>query len=244
MFRTTEPQARRCFAVLDGVEPDGVILVDDTDDPTWAAVMEPYDGIVFIAGRLDVLTVAGIFTYLRQDGEVQVCMWRHDVRLDLLPPSPYHDGRMLEFTDRPKGQGLDRILQRLPTGLELRRTDGELVMRTMWGPDDVERVGGVEAWQASHIGYCLMDGDEILCEATVGPAAIGLRELSAITKEEHRGNGYATITLARLIEEIESQGESTYSICEKQNVASAALARALGYRVEKEFRCLAWDTLA
>lgn len=244
LFRTTDPLARRCFAVLDGSEPDGVILVDGANDTRWAAVMEPYDGVVFMAGRLDASMVADIFAHLRREGEVQAAMWLDDVRLDLLPPSPYDDVRMLEFTDRPIGQGLDEIVERVPPGLQLRCIDGDLIMRTMWGPDDVERLGGVSAWQASHVGYCLLDGEHILCEATVGPAAIGLREISAITTEGHRGKGYATITLARLIQDIESQGVSTYSVCEKQNAASAALARKLGYRVEKEYRCLAWNTLA
>jgi RimJ/RimL family protein N-acetyltransferase len=35
-------------------------------------------------------------------------------------------------------------------------------------------------------------------------------------------------------------GQQTWWNCAKQNVASAALARKLGYRTEREYRVLAW----
>jgi RimJ/RimL family protein N-acetyltransferase len=129
----------------------------------------------------------------------------------------------------------------MPEGCEIRRLDRDLIMLTEWGPDDVKSAGGIEAWEKTCFGYCLMRGDEILCEATVGPPAIGLREPGMITQERHRGKGYATITTAHLIQEIEASGERTYWNCAKQNAASAALARKLGYRIEKEYRCMAWN---
>ena len=45
---------------------------------------------------------------------------------------------------------------------------------------------------------------------------------------------------ARLIQEIEAKGKRTYWNCTIQNVGSAAIARKLGYRIRKEFRCMAW----
>jgi RimJ/RimL family protein N-acetyltransferase len=116
-------------------------------------------------------------------------------------------------------------------------------MRTEWGPGDVQAIGGIEAWEQNCFGYCLMRGDELLCESTVGPAALGLYEPGVITQEAHRGKGYATITAARLIQEIETMGYKTYWNCAKQNVPSAKVARKLGYQVEKEYRCMAWSQL-
>ncbi len=49
------------------------------------------------------------------------------------------------------------------------------------------------------------------------------------------------MTTARLIHEVEALGGQTYWNCAKQNVASAAIARKLGYRVEKEYRCMVWN---
>jgi predicted GNAT family acetyltransferase len=71
--------------------------------------------------------------------------------------------------------------------------------------------------------------------------ALGLREPGVYTQPEHRGKGYATLTAARLIQEIEALGDRTYWNCAKQNIASAAVARKLGYRIEKEYHCLAWS---
>jgi RimJ/RimL family protein N-acetyltransferase len=88
-----------------------------------------------------------------------------------------------------------------------------------------------------------MRGEEMLSEATVGPPAIGLYEPGIFTQAAQRGKGYATITIAYLIQEIESRGGNTYWNCAKQNVASAALARKLGYRIKKEYRCMEWNKL-
>jgi RimJ/RimL family protein N-acetyltransferase len=241
LFRTDEPQARRCFAVLDGIDHKGKIITDDPANPTWGVVWEACDGSIYLGGRLDASTLARVFAKLRKETGVLVGLWLDDPRHDLLPPDPYYDGRTLEFYDRPTGRGLDEYLHKIPEGCEIRRLDRNLIMRTEWGPDDVAFAGGIEVWEKTSLGYCLMRGDEILCEATAGPPAIGLREPGVFTQEEHRGKGYATITSARLIKEIEDMGERTYWNCAKQNVASAAVARKLGYRIEKEYRCMAWS---
>jgi RimJ/RimL family protein N-acetyltransferase len=51
------------------------------------------------------------------------------------------------------------------------------------------------------------------------------------------------MTSARLIQEIEAMGGQTYWNCARQNVASAAVARKLGYRIEKEYRCMVWGKM-
>lgn len=243
LFRTDEPQACRCFAVLDGNGHPGKIFTDDPGAPTWGIVWEGCDGATFIGGALDAATLAQAFAHLRRAGEVLVGLWLDDPRQRLLPPDPYYDGRTLEFYDRPVGRGLDRYLRQVPQGCVLRPLDRSLILRSEWGPDDVALVGGLDAWEKTHLGYCLMRGDQILCEATAGPPALGLREPGVFTQPEHRGRGSATLTAARLVHEVEAMGDRTYWNCAKQNVASAAVARKLGYRVEKEYRCLAWGQM-
>ena len=63
------------------------------------------------------------------------------------------------------------------------------------------------------------------------------------TQPAHRGYGYATIAVAHLIREIEATGYNTYWNCSKRNLASAAVARKLGYRVQKEYRCMVWNKI-
>jgi RimJ/RimL family protein N-acetyltransferase len=240
LFRTSEPQARRCFAVLDGVAPAGKIIVDHPVEPTWAVVQEVCDNSLYLGGKMDPSAFAAVFAALRQEGDVLVGMWPDDPRIALLPPDPDYDGLTLEFYDRPIGEGLDPYLRQMPADCTIRRLDRDLIMRTEWGPGDVTFAGGIDIWEKTCMGYCLMRGDEILSEATVGAPAIGLYEPGVFTQEAHRGRGYGTIVVARLIQEIEAMGGQSYWNCAKQNLASAAIARKLGYRVEKEYRCMAW----
>jgi RimJ/RimL family protein N-acetyltransferase len=244
LFRTDEPQACRCFTVLDGTAHGGNILCDDPVHPTWAVVVEPTDTSLYFGGNINASIIATVFNALRKEGDVLVGMWLDDPRQTLLPSNPDYDGRTLEFYDRPVGQGLDQLLHPLPEGCQIHRLNRELIMRTEWGPTDVAAWGGLEAWERTCFGYCLMRGDELLSEATVGASAIGFHEPGVITQAAHRGKGYATITVAHLIREIESLGLQTYWNCAKQNLASAAVARKLGYRIEKEYRCMVWSKLS
>ena len=240
LFRTDEMQAARCFAVLDGAISTGKIIVDNPVDPEWAIVQEAVDHCLYLGGSIDALSFAEVFAALRQEGNVLVGMLPSDPRIRYLPPDPARDSLTLEFYDRPVGKGLDAYLQ-VPADCTIKRLDRDLVMRTEWGPNDVEFHGGIETWEKSCFGYCLMHGDEILSEATVGPPGLGLYEPGVFTQQDHRGKGYATMVVARLIQEIEAMGGRTYWNCAKQNVASGAIARKLGYRIEKEYRCMVWS---
>jgi L-amino acid N-acyltransferase YncA len=89
-------------------------------------------------------------------------------------------------------------------------------------------------------GLCLTKNGELLCEAFAGPAANGVIEIGVETHPHHMQKGYGRLTCAHLIHAMEQQGYRTYWNCAKQNVASIALARTLGYRDEKGYRLLAW----
>lgn len=243
LFRKDEPQIRRCFAVLDGVSQAGKIITDDVQNPTWSVVQEPYDGSLYFGGYVSAEIITEVITQLRREADVLVGLWLNDPRQELLPPEPNYDGRVLEFYNRPIGEGLAQYLDRLPDDCVLRRLDRDLILRTEWGPDDVKAMGGIEVWEKSGFGYCLLQGDDILAEATVGSPALGLYEPGVFTQEAHRGKGYGTIVSARLVQEIETLGGQTYWNCARQNIGSVVIARRLGYRIEKEYRCLIWEKL-
>lgn len=243
LFRTDEPQAKRCFTVLDGVSHGGKIICDDPSHPTWAIVVEPSDNSLYFGGNVDAAIVADVMYALRQENSVLVGLWLDDPRQSFLPPNPDYDGRTLEFYHRPIGKGLEPYLQARPEEYQVHRLNRDLVMRTEWGPGDVATSGGFEDWERSCFGYCVMRGDEMLSEASVGPMALNCYEPGVFTQPAHRGKGYATIAVAHLIQEIEASGADTYWNCAKQNLASAAVARKLGYTVEKEYRCMEWNKL-
>ncbi|MEZ4860640.1 MAG: GNAT family N-acetyltransferase [Caldilineaceae bacterium] len=239
LFRTDEPQAKRCFTVLEGSTP-GRILTDDPTNPSWGVMQEGYDNCIYLGGVLDAPTIAGVINHLRQDGDVHIGLWPDDPRFDLLPPPTRYGHWVLEFYDRPIGKGLDAYLDGVPDGCQVRRMDRDLILLSEWGPGDVAYAGGIEAWEATCFGYCLLRDNAILAEATVGPGALGLREPGVFTQEAHRGKGYGTIVTAHLIHAIESLGDRTYWNCTQENVASAAIARKLGYQVEKAYRLWGW----
>ncbi len=100
--------------------------------------------------------------------------------------------------------------------------------------------GGIDCFLENGLGFCLMKGDEILSEGYGDTRALGLIEIGTITHEEHRGHGYSTIICAHVIKTCEEMGYKTMWHCAKTNPASAAIARKLGYRTEREFRYIAY----
>ena len=240
LFQTDEMGATRCFTVLEGSAPNGKILVDNLSDPRWGLVQEAFENSLFLGGNVDAVAFTEAFASLRLEGDILIGMPPDDPRLAYFPPDPYYDNCVLEFYDRPTGQGLEPYLRQVPADCVIRRLDRDLILRTEWGPNDVAFWGGLDTWEKICFGYVLMRGDEILSEATVGPSALDIYEPGVFTQEKHRGKGYGTMVTARLIQEIETMGQRTYWNCTIQNVGSQGIALKLGYRIKKEFRCMAW----
>ena len=138
---------------------------------------------------------------------------------------------------------LQEIISKTPTGLDLRRVDREIVLKTQWGPADVEAAGGLDAWEQQYLGYCIVKEGEVLSEAFAGPPARGIYEPGVFLTlyNHHRGKGYGAIVSALLIQEIESRGGVTYWNRAKQNKPSTAIARKFGYRIVFEYRVLGWE---
>jgi RimJ/RimL family protein N-acetyltransferase len=240
LFRTDDPQAPRCFAVLEGIAPRGRIFVDDLHAPRWGLVQESADQTLYLGGDVSVDGLHAAFAVLRREGPVLVGMWPDDPRLTLLPSGPVYDGLTLEFYDRPIGQGLVAILQTLPGDCDLHPIDRTWVMQTEWGPGDVALWGGLDTWEARCLGYCLVRDGRVLSEAMVGPPVLGLREMGVFTRETARGQRYGTLAAARTILAVEALGGRTYWNCAKQNLPSVAMAYRLGYTRMREYRCLVW----
>lgn len=235
-----QPAGLRAFAVLDGLIP-GRILADRLPAPTWAVVQEGMDGTIFLGGQHDAATIARVVGELRQHDAVLIGLWPDDPAASLLPPNPDYAGGVLEWYDRPLGQGLEAYLAAVPPGCIIRPIDAEILPRCEWGDTVIRELGSAEHFFAVGLGYCLLRGDEILCESYGGPVVRGVAELGVITNEAHRGRGYATITCAYLVQAYEAQGYQTYWNTALQNLASASVARKLGYRTERAYRLWAWN---
>jgi RimJ/RimL family protein N-acetyltransferase len=169
-----------------------------------------------------------------------VGVWQEDPVLDFLPTDYNYDGLALDFTERPMGEGLADFLNELPDGLTLRRMDKELLTRSINYESMLAGLVEPDRVLEQVVGVFLMKGNEILAEAVSGPVIRGEVEIGIETYPVHRQHGYAAIASAALIQACETKGWKTYWNCAKQNVPSMKLARKLGYRLEQEYRVLAW----
>jgi hypothetical protein len=239
LFDPHMPAGFRCFAVIAG-DAAGRILTDDLIRPTWGAVQEGAFGTVYPGGALTASTWDRLIAKLREAGDVLVGLWPDDAHIQLLPPHPDYAGFTLDFTNRPIGAELEAYLGQLPAGCHIRNLDRELFARSEDRDFYSALYGSAEqALEKVHARF-LMREDEICCESYAYFAALGIIEIATSTSEHYRGRGYATITCAHLIRDCEQLGFHTYWNCARQNLASAAVARKLGYRTAKEYRLLAW----
>jgi RimJ/RimL family protein N-acetyltransferase len=230
LFQTDEPGGLRLLGVLDGVIP-GQLL---TDNATWAVARENMFGTLFLGGNPSPEIVSRAIEHFKPLGEVLFGAWPDDPRLALFPTRRDYDGWTLDFDQRSG----DLSHFTVPEGCEIRPIDAALFQRcserewytTAFGDGVLE----------SMRGYALMSGDDILCEAYTLPVVRGIRELAVVTREGHMRKGYATAVCAAAIREAEAAGYQTYWNCAAQNVASAALARKLGFQRERKYRLLAW----
>jgi GNAT superfamily N-acetyltransferase len=239
LFDPRLPAGFRCFAVIAG-DVAGRILTDDPIRPTWGVVQERAFGTVYPGGALTAATWGRLIARLRADGDVLLGLWPDDERIQLLPAARDYDGFTLDFTNRPIGAGLDGYLQQLPDGCNMCNLERQLFERSEDHAFYRTLYGSAEQALEKGLARFLICGGEIRAEAFAYFAALGTIEIAISTKEQYRGRGYATITCAHLIQACEAHGYQTYWNCAKQNQASAALARKLGYRTEQEYRLLAW----
>ena len=96
--------------------------------------------------------------------------------------------------------------------------------------------GSAENFLQHGIGLCLMSADNICCEGYAVWRDQEKFEIGAITHEEYRKRGFAYTTCNYLNQLCIERGYSTYWVCNQSNLASAATALKLGYRVQKEFK--------
>jgi RimJ/RimL family protein N-acetyltransferase len=235
LFDPSDPASLRCQAVLDG-HAAGRIFTDHPDTPAWGVVQEAAFGSLYLGGNLQPALMDQLITELCIDGDVLVGLWQPDPRRSLLPSTPDYSGYTLEFTNRETDQALPGV----PTGCELRHLDQSLGKQILGRNLLIHMYGSLQQALKWGYGLCLMRGDELLCETFAGPEANGVIEMGVETQPHHMQKGYATLTCAHLIHEIEQQGYQTYWNCDKNNLPSAALARKLGYRTEREYSLLAW----
>jgi RimJ/RimL family protein N-acetyltransferase len=243
LFNLKDPTYPRCLAVLDG-NARGLIFTDSLDNPIWGVVHEAASSRLFMGGNVHYPCLRRLVHRLRQHGKVMVGMWPNDARWRLLPQAADQACLTLDFSDR-QARRLPPASFHPPDGCELRWLDLDLLEGCAKKDHYLSMFGSAQHVLRYGLGLCLVHQynghpPEVLCEAFAGPAALGSIEISTQTHASYRHKGYATITCHHLVSEVERLGYRTYASCSKDNHASIALARKLGYRTEQEYRFMAW----
>src|SRR4030042_6422027 len=142
----------------------------------------------------------------------------------------------LEFYDvDPYSPVLIEWRSRLPNGYELHTIDRALLERCEWRDDMAFYCGSQEKFLQHGLGMCLMHEEQIIVETYASSLGAPYAEIGAITRETYRGRGFAPIAVAYLIDALEQRGYRAYWSCDVDNIASAKVARKLGFKVEKPY---------
>lgn len=202
-------------------------LVDDPAQPT-AAVVDILFGLAFASERASSSLVAEA---LRSAPTGTRLVWRDASEGRLALPLGPGVPRM-EFSRRDAARA--RPTPPLPASLRFVAMDEALVGRCQWR-SVVERAAGSAARFLEHgTGVCLLDDqDVVLSEAYAGFYGVDTVEIGTVTHPDHRGRGWSRATCAELIRRCSAQGFDVYWSCDRDNHASAAVARSLGFEGER-----------
>lgn len=233
------PARPRALAVIDGVLT-GHVWTDDPANPTWVVVIETADGTVYAGGTLTRRIFAGLLHKVRTaSGELIIGFSGSDDPLrELVPVEPYWRGEAIDFTDRRPPRDEAELLSP-PEGVRVVPIDPQLLARTEWYADTLHAFGSVERWLELGLGFGVMVGEELVAEALAGPRCRGVLEMGIVTRESHRRRGYGTLASRRLAMACEARGDRVWWNANAANVASIAIARRLGFSVERRYELVA-----
>jgi RimJ/RimL family protein N-acetyltransferase len=236
------PARPRALAVIDGVL-SGSVWADDPDDPTWTVVVEKADGTVYAGGAvtLSVLdrimpgveTAAGdlIFGFTGPDDPLRT----------ILPPDPYSRGEAIDFTERePPPDEAAGLAQ--PSDVTVTRIGLDLLPQTEWYADTLVAYGSAEQFAALAVGFGILVDGQLVAECIAGPRVRGTLEMGVATREAHRGRGYATLACRHVARACEAAGDTVWWNANATNEPSLAIARRLGFRVERRYELVAYRT--
>lgn len=237
LFDITKPTVPRGFNVLEGVNR-GQILVDDLKRPFAAVVRDGMYGTLYFGGNVNSSQVTSVVHHFRGMGEVGIGCWPDDPLNEMIPTDFDYDGRTYYFTERDSSVDGQNI--QLPARYSLLPRDEALFRRSFDYESTVDLFGSLENVLRHTLGVTILDGDTLVCEAATGAPTQGWIEVGVTTVEAYRGQGFANIACAHLIDLCEAQGYKTWWDCAKQNTPSVKLAKKLGYQDDPEYRYVWW----
>lgn len=236
------PARARALAVIDGVLA-GSVWADDPDEPTWTVVVEKADGTVYAGGAVSasvldrimpgVETAAGdlIFGFTGPDDPLRT----------MLPPDPYYRGDAIDFTEREAPPDEVAMLA-APSDVTVTRIEPDLLPQTEWYADTLLAFGSAERFAALAVGFGILADHQLVAECIAGPRVRGTMEMGVATREAHRGRGYGTLVCRHVAHACEAARDTVWWNANATNEPSLAIARRLGFRVERQYELIAYRT--
>jgi RimJ/RimL family protein N-acetyltransferase len=242
LFDPAVPDNPVLWAVLRGRHA-GRAWVDDVREPSQC-VLRTDALLTFVSRHISQNFLDAAIPQLRRTGSLWL-VWPPEMSSRLIAPAATGVTTRLEFYDYdPQSRRLSDLRARLPEGFEIQPIDRDLLQRCEWRSDMEFFCGSLDNFLANGIGLCLMQGDEIICEAYASSLGETHAEIGAVTREAYRGRGYAPVTCAFLIKVCEGRGYQAYWSCDADNLASIRVARKLGFRQEKSYQILEYSALS
>lgn len=233
LFSETVTDGPRLFSALNNHHP-AIALADSVDNPNWCVLRSSWFGCTFIGGEIkpDIFGLA--IQRLRKTGEILLNL--ADSRATNFPLGATDIERRVEFYDRPSDDpSVDRLIASVPSKLNVHPVTRDTFNYCTWRDQLLSIYRTVSGYLERSIGFLLLDGKHILSEAHAFFWGDTTVEIGVITADGYRGSGYASIVSAHLIGACEDRGYSTYWGCNADNLASIAVARKLGYRIENNY---------
>jgi len=215
----------------------GIALVDNLSRPTQC-VLRTDAVLTFASCQAASGFLQDAIAHFRQAGPVWL-IWPAEVGFGALEQDTMRVIRRLEFDDcDPASPILDDWRQRLPDGFEIQRITRDMLERCEWREDMEFFCGSLDNFFLNCLGYCMLHGEEIIVEAYASSLGGGKAEIGAITNKAQRGNGYASIACAFLIQTLDRLGYRAYWSCDADNLASIHVAHKLGFQRKKPYLVL------
>ena len=241
LFDPAVPDNPVLWAVLKG-RHTGKALVDHLLNPSQC-VLRTDAALTFFGRQTTQTFINQAVAYYRRTDSVWL-IWPPTISSMLLEPEAGLSISRLEYYDYdPYSDAFTNLRRRLPDGFEIHPIDRPLLERCEWRSDMEFYCGSIDNFLTNGMGLCLRDGNEIIVEAYVSSFGDATAEIGAVTHEAYRGQGYAPLACAYLIEACEQRGYKAYWSCDADNQASIRVARKLGFRQEKAYMVLEYNPM-
>ena len=241
LFDPELPNSPALWAVLKG-NHGGKAVVENPQKPAQC-VIRTAAALTYFGERTSQSFLDQAILYFRKMGPVWL-VWPHKSSLN--PPDMDQAAvvnRLEFYQDERSAASLDKLRKPLPAEYKIQAIDAQILQQCAWRTEMEFYAGSFDNFLRHGIGICLLKRNEIIVEAYASALGRTSAEIGAITREVYRGQGYAPIACAYLIEVVEKQGYQAYWSCDAEHRASIRVAQKLGFQQERAYRIYEYASL-